>query len=190
MRYNSTVQIEELTGLPIRDIELPEEPAANPANSPEQAPPVPVPIVPPPIEDHQGQLIPPHAKEAAPPPQLATLIGALAAFGIPRPLAKSRPSGPPMPTPLPPTPTPKVLGPQEAMAPPPVKSSDPYYGPPVGGLPALLAQLDQHRMTLYEGIVAGVIAPKAKNAPGPKAKAKGSAKPKLKANDAAQPKAA
>ena len=190
MRYNSTVTIEELTGLPIRDIELPDEPADNPANPPVEAPPVPVPIVPPPIEDHEGQLIPPHAKEAAPPPQLATLIGALLAFGIPPPLPKSMPACPPMPTTLPPTPMPKVLSPQEAMAPPPVKSGHPHYAPPVGGLPGILAQLDRHHMNLYQGIVAGFIVPKAKSPPGPKAKAKGAAQPKPKANDAVQPKAA
>ena len=94
------------------------------------------------------------------------------------------PPCPPKATTLPPTPMPKVYAPQEAMAPPPVRSHDPYYGPPVGGLPALLAQLDHHHMTLYQGIVAGFIAPKAKNPPHHKAKA--TAKPKAK--DLAKPK--
>jgi len=180
LRYNSTVTIEELTGLPIRDIEPMDVQEAD-------QPPVEVPYVtisvadadanvPPPVADHEGQGLVPHAQEVALPPEVAELIGSLLGFGVPPPLVKARPASPPMQTYMPPTPMPVTLGPQEkaAISPPPMKVGLPLH--PKGGSSSAssagstsaLAQLDHYHRLLYQGIVAGYIVPKAKSPPEPK----------------------
>ena len=134
--------------------------------------------VPPPVADHEGQDLVPHAQEVALPPEVAELIGSLLGFGVPPPLQKARPASPPMQTYLPPTPMPVTLGPQEnaAISPPPVKVGLPLH-PKSGssssasaGSTSALAQLDHYHRLLYQGIVAGHIVPKAKSPPKPKDK--------------------
>ena len=143
--------------------------------NPTVQPPVPPPPVPPPIDDHGGQSMIAHAKEVASPPEVATLIGGLLAFGIHPTVAKSRPAAPPVPTNLPATPMPKVFGPQQeaAMAPPPVKglplvSKSGSTASSSSTRPSALSQLDWFHTMLYRGIIGGYIVPKAKGPPKPK----------------------